>query len=98
MVEFYHSSSSWIPLRWWVMHPESWFNALNASVAGEITTRRAALKWSLYRLATESGVSWGMVKAVETGKHQPRLDTFARIASALGTTPAEILASAQSRI
>lgn len=81
-----------------VVHAESWFRSLNESISNEVRNRRIAANLSINALATLSGVSWDMVKAVETGKHRPSIDTLARLAVALETTPAEILTIAEQKI
>ena len=74
---------------------ESWFISLNKSISSEIRRRREAAGLSINALATLSKVSWDMVKAVEIGKHRPSVETLARLAVALETTPADILIAAQ---
>lgn len=80
------------------MHPESWYNSLNQSIAQEIQRRRTELDWTLYRLSVESGVSWSMVKSVETNKHRPSVETLARLANALGSNASKILAAAEKQL
>jgi transcriptional regulator with XRE-family HTH domain len=52
--------------------------------------RRAGLTQEEVALA--SGVPQGHYSRIETGKHDPGVRTLMRIATALGTTPADLLA------
>ena len=47
---------------------------------------------SLRRLAAETGMAVANASNLETGKHEPRLETLDRVASVLGVTVAELVA------
>lgn len=56
------------------------------AVAGNVRALRQDRGWSLELLATRSGVSKGMLVAVEQGRSNPSITTLCRIADAFGTT------------
>lgn len=58
--------------------------AIGESVARTVRSLRAAHAWSLDQLATRSGVSKGVLVALEQGRGNPSLGTLVRISEALG--------------
>ncbi len=48
-------------------------------------------KWTLERLAQESGLSPHYLSTVETGRRDPSVSTVVAIAKALGAEPGELL-------
>jgi transcriptional regulator with XRE-family HTH domain len=57
---------------------------VTAAVARAVQTLRAKRGWSLDHLAGRSGVSKGVLVAIEQGKSNPNLATLARIGDAFG--------------
>ncbi len=57
---------------------------VTAAVARAVQTLRAERGWSLDHLAGRSGVSKGVLVAIEQGKSNPNLATLARISDAFG--------------
>jgi transcriptional regulator with XRE-family HTH domain len=55
-----------------------------SAVAGTLAALRAERGWSLDQLATRSGVSKGVLVAIEQGRSNPNLATLAKIGDALG--------------
>lgn len=60
-------------------------------LGSEIRRRRKAQKWTLERLAQESGLSPHYLSTVETGGRDPSVSTVVAIAKALGAEPGELL-------
>ncbi len=60
-------------------------------LGSEIRRRRKAHKWTLERLAQESGLSPHYLSTVETGRRDPSVSTVVAIAKALGVEPGELL-------
>src|ERR1700683_2324586 len=56
-----------------------------------LQSRRAERGWSLDQLAHRSGVSKGVLVALEQGRSNPNLATLARIADALGVPAPSLL-------
>ena len=57
---------------------------VTAAVAGAVQALRAERGWSLDHLAGRSGVSKGVLVAIEQGRSNPNLATLARIGDAFG--------------
>ena len=57
---------------------------VGAAVAHTVRTLRSAHGWSLDQLASRSGVSKGVLVALEQGRGNPNLGTLIRISEALG--------------
>ncbi|HTT53499.1 MAG TPA: XRE family transcriptional regulator [Streptosporangiaceae bacterium] len=57
---------------------------ITAALARTLQTLRAERGWSLDQLAARSGVSKGVLVAVEQGRSNPNLATLARISDAFG--------------
>jgi transcriptional regulator with XRE-family HTH domain len=55
-----------------------------SAVAGTLQALRAERGWSLDQLAARSGVSKGVLVAIEQGRSNPNLATLARLGDALG--------------
>ncbi|MEU6841983.1 XRE family transcriptional regulator [Streptomyces sp. NPDC046716] len=56
-----------------------------------LNRRRLAGGWSLRELSAATGVSKGLLSQIERAEANPTLDVLHRVASALGTDPAELL-------
>ncbi len=70
---------------------------LTAAVAGHVRSHRSARGWSLDELAGRSGVSKGMVVAIEAGRTNPSVGTLCRLADAFGVNIADLLEVAETR-
>lgn len=77
------------------MHYISGMTFLEA-VGAAVRTRRERRGWSRRELAGASGVSERFLAQLETGDGNISLRRFAEVAHALGTTPAALLAPAES--
>src|SRR6476620_8697330 len=66
------------------------------SVGASVRSQRERKGWSRRELATTSGVSERFLAQLETGDGNISLRRFAEVAHALGTTPAALLAPAES--
>lgn len=66
------------------------------AVAAAIRRRREAADLSMNRLGEAAGLSQPMVGLIERAVHTPTISTLFRIARALGTTPAAMLAEIES--
>ena len=66
------------------------------SLAGRVGRRVRRIRkmkgMSLRRLAAEAGMAVANASNLETGKHEPRLETLDRVAAVLGVTVAELVA------
>src|SRR5262249_30349294 len=71
--------------------------ALTAAVAAHVRSNRAARGWSLDELAGRSGVSKGMVVAIEAARTNPSVGTLCRLADAFGVNIADLLEVSESR-
>lgn len=71
--------------------------ALTAAVAAHVRSQRGARGWSLDELAGRSGVSKGMVVAIEAGRTNPSVGTLCRLADAFGVNIADLLEVSESR-
>jgi transcriptional regulator with XRE-family HTH domain len=71
--------------------------ALTAAVAGHVRSHRAARGWSLDELAGRSGVSKGMVVAIEAARTNPSVGTLCRLADAFGVNIADLLEVSEPR-
>jgi transcriptional regulator with XRE-family HTH domain len=71
--------------------------ALTAAVAAHVRHQRASRSWSLDELAGRSGVSKGMVVAIEAGRTNPSVGTLCRLADAFGVNIADLLEVSESR-
>lgn len=65
------------------------------AVAAVIKRRRQAADLSMNRLGEAAGLSQPMIGLIERGIHTPTISTLHRIARALGTTPAVMLAEVE---
>ena len=65
--------------------------AVTAAVARNVRSLRQARGWTLATLAARSGVSKGMVVAVEQSRTNPSIATVCRLATALGAGLAQLL-------
>ncbi|HEY1625289.1 MAG TPA: XRE family transcriptional regulator [Streptosporangiaceae bacterium] len=65
-------------------------NSLSSAVARTVKALRAEHGWSLDQLAARSGVSKGVLVALEQGRSNPNLATLARLSDAFGV-PATLL-------
>lgn len=68
---------------------------LSLAAAESVRRLRAGLGWSQRRLAAESGISQGMVCALESGRRNFTLPALERVAAALGTSAPWLLAPAR---
>jgi transcriptional regulator with XRE-family HTH domain len=64
---------------------------ITAAVARTLQALRADRGWSLDQLATRSGVSKGVLVALEQGRSNPNLATLARIADAFGVPVTQLV-------
>jgi transcriptional regulator with XRE-family HTH domain len=71
--------------------------ALGEVLGHAVRARRQQLGWSQERLAEESGLDRTYISGIERATRNPTLAIQERIASALGTTVAELLASGDGR-
>lgn len=71
--------------------------ALTAAVAAHVRSQRGDRGWSLDELAGRSGVSKGMVVAIEAGRTNPSVGTLCRLADAFGVNIADLLEISESR-
>ena len=65
---------------------------LSLAAAARMRGLRAGLGWTQRRLAAESGVSQGMVCALEAGRRNFTLPALERLAAALRVRPSDLLA------
>jgi transcriptional regulator with XRE-family HTH domain len=65
-------------------------NSLSTAIARTVKALRTEHGWSLDQLAARSGVSKGVLVALEQGKSNPNLTTIARLSDAFGV-PATLL-------
>jgi len=63
--------------------PPSLEEAVERVLAAQLRELRGRRGWSLTRLATETGLSKGMLSKIENGQSAPSLGTLARLATAL---------------
>lgn len=64
---------------------------LTTAVAGTLRALRADRGWSLDQLAARSGVSKGVLVALEQGRSNPNLATLARISDAFGVPVTQLV-------
>jgi transcriptional regulator with XRE-family HTH domain len=64
---------------------------LPKSIAVRIRELRMAKRWSQERLAEEAGLSMDAISRIERGERDPRLETVAQIARALGIALPKLL-------
>lgn len=62
-----------------------------ASVGTRVRARREAAGMTQTDVAEQSGLDQALISKLEGGKHEPRFDTLARYAEALGLTVSELL-------
>ncbi len=73
--------------------------AIAAAVARTVRALRAGHGWSLDQLAARSGVSKGVLVALERGKSNPNLSTLLRISDTFGVPVTRLLeATGESRV
>ncbi|MEZ5252113.1 MAG: XRE family transcriptional regulator [Ilumatobacteraceae bacterium] len=65
----------------------------SATLAAEIRRRRLDAGFTLVQLAERSGLSQPFLSQVENERAQPSMESLARIAQALGTTPQSLFAA-----
>jgi transcriptional regulator with XRE-family HTH domain len=65
---------------------------LSLAAAARMRALRRGLGWSQRRLAEESGISQGMIGALEAGRRNFALPALERAAAALRVWPADLLA------
>ena len=65
------------------------------SLGVALKATRKAHPISIDRLSAASGVAMSCISLIERGDSNPTIDTIDRLASALGTTPANILRQAE---
>jgi transcriptional regulator with XRE-family HTH domain len=66
-----------------VIHYSQEVMNMTESIAKRIVKLREERKWSRYRLAKRSGLSFSYLAALEEGKHSPSLEVLAKIATGL---------------
>jgi transcriptional regulator with XRE-family HTH domain len=67
---------------------------VTAAVARSVQALRTERGWSLDQLAARSGVSKGVLVAIEQGKSNPNLATLARISDAFGVSVTRLVETA----
>ena len=67
-------------------------------IGQDLRERRKAMGLSLHDLAEKSGVSYGALQAIESGKSNPQIDTLEAICMVLGLTPSDIWHKQQSGV
>lgn len=65
------------------------------NVAALLKAERERREWSLSAVAERAGLSYQMIAFVERGQRTPTIDSFVRIAGALGLDPGKTLSKAQ---
>lgn len=65
---------------------------LSLAAAASVRRLRRGLGWSQRRLAEESGISQGMISALEAGRRNFTLPALDRAAAALRVRPSDLLA------
>ena len=66
----------------------------HAAVFGEqLRRRREARGWSQERLSGQAGLDRSYVSGIESGHHNPSLETMVKLARALGEPITDLLAS-----
>lgn len=65
---------------------------MEENIGPRITAARKAAKLRREDLAAVTGLSYGAIRAIETGKHSPTLDSLRRICIAVGISLAELFA------
>jgi ribosome-binding protein aMBF1 (putative translation factor) len=53
----------------------------------QILERRRELHWTQKQLAEKAGIGQAVISRIERGRLSPTIDTYARLATALGFTP-----------
>jgi transcriptional regulator with XRE-family HTH domain len=71
---------------------------LSGALARTVAALRAERGWSLDNLAGRSGVSKGVLVAVEQGRSNPNLATLARVADAFGVPVTRLLEGADESV
>ena len=59
----------------------------------EIREERGA---TIYRIATDAGISWRMLKQIEKGERRPSLEVFCKICLGMGLKPSELLSKIEN--
>jgi DNA-binding XRE family transcriptional regulator len=57
------------------------------ALVNQILERRHELHWTQKELAERAGVGQAVISKIERGRLSPTLDTYARLAAALGLSP-----------
>src|SRR4029453_4571469 len=68
---------------------------VTAAVGRNVRDERSRLGWTLDELAGRSGVSKGMLIQVEQARTNPGVATLCRLATALGTSVADLVEAAE---
>ncbi len=79
------------------MKPAEKSKALCHAMAAILREKRLSAELSLTKMAELSGLTRQMVGFVEKGSRVPSLDTLAKLAIALGTSPSSLLRDAEKR-
>jgi len=66
---------------------------VHATLSANVVALRSRLGWSQEQLAEQSGLHRTYISGIERGVRNPTLSIIARLASALGVTPAALLAA-----
>ena len=57
------------------------------AMVNQILERRRDLHWTQKQLAEKAGIGQAVISRIERGRLSPTIDTYARLATALGLTP-----------
>jgi transcriptional regulator with XRE-family HTH domain len=60
---------------------------VRATLVNQILERRRDLHWTQKQLAEKAGIGQAVISRIERGRLSPTIDTYARLATALGLTP-----------
>ncbi|BCU75836.1 helix-turn-helix transcriptional regulator [Luteolibacter sp. LG18] len=71
---------------------------LSELLRSELEARRVAAGLSKSELAAKAGLAVSFVSYLESGKRRPTVESLAKLAWVLGTTPGEMLCGCESRL
>ena len=63
-----------------------------------VIEQRQAARLSMSKLSELSGLTRQMISYIESGQRIPTIDSIAKLATALGTTPSALLSAAEAEI
>ncbi|WP_353568047.1 helix-turn-helix domain-containing protein [Haloferula sargassicola] len=80
------------------MDAEEWAEELKKALPVELTKLREARGLSKNELSARTGLARSFITYLEQGRATPSIESFGRLAFALGLSPGEILKRAEKRI